>query len=1039
MQAKGLVKFFAIALVVVCLYQLSFSFVANRVDNKAEAYADQRAETLVASFTGQDKDGYAKEVRKDEKRRFLDSVQNQAVYPVLGHTYKEVREKQLNYGLDLQGGMSVVLQVQVEEVVKALANESLDQNFNTAIEKARDLQLAGEGDYVTLFYQAWQEVTSGKDVSLASIFSTPELQDRVKFGSTDQEVLDVIRSEAKDAVQRTFENIRTRIDRFGVANPNINLLEASNRIVVELPGVDDPDRVGRLLQSTARLEFWETYENGPEVQTVFNNMNTALKDKLGVDDEDDADKKAKDAEANADADADNTAETDTTKAEGDDGYDPLAEDGGDEESSVADFKKKNPFFSVVQPVPSQGPVVAYVNGVDTAQFRRYMAMPEVADEMDQTMKFLLGRDPFVNEDEDEGTVSTLYPVYVMRSDLGDFVAPLSGDVITDARYDLDASQNVVVSMSMNSDGAKKWQQMTRENIQKYVGIVLDDVVYSCPQVQGEIAGGNTQISGSFDIAEATDLANVLKAGRLPAPARIVEEAVVGPTLGEKSVRSGLMSLFIGFLLVFLFMVLYYSGGGIIADIALLLNIFFVIGVLSSLGAVLTLPGIAGIVLTIGMAVDANVIIFERIREELALGSSLKKAIKDGFSKSYSAIIDANVTTLITAAILYYFGLGPVLGFATVLMVGIFCSLFTAVLMSRLITDWWVSSDRKLAYSTGFSKGMFKNLNYDFISRRKMGYYIALVFLVIGIGSYVMKGFELGVDFKGGRSYVVQFPQEVDANQVRSSLEAPFKAAPLVRTYGGDNQLKITTSYLTDSNAPDASEQVKQALYTGIKDYLGGASYEAFNNSKTGNIQSAQTVGPTIADDIRRGALWATIFALLGIFFYILLRFRKWQYGMAAVLTIMHDTMILLTLFTLLPGILPFTMEIDQNFIAALLTVIGYSINDTVVVFDRIREYLQLNPKRDQKEVINEAINSTLSRTIITSVTTLFVVAILFFFGGEVLRGFSFALMIGIIVGTYSSIFIATPLVIDLSDQYNKRVNAGDKKSSKSKAKAKATA
>ncbi len=1006
MQAKGLVKFFGIALVLVCLYQLSFTFFANRVEGQAQSYAEDK----VAAVS--DPVEQAKQL-SEQKRRYLDSVSTEQVVNlgVTSFTYKELKERQLNLGLDLQGGMSVVLQVSLQELIQSMSNESQDPTFLAALKRANELQRNSQEDYVTLFGQAFEAEQA--DGRLAAIFATPEYGDRINFQSSNEDVLKVIKEEADGAVSRTFEILRARIDKFGVAQPNINLQPSTGRIVVELPGVDDPERVRKLLQATAKLEFWEMYENSNEFSRMLTDADKAVKESLDIE-SGTTDTAPTPDEADV-AEVDSTA-TDAADSENDEVN--LLGDGGEEgDTTQTDLAKSNPLFSVLQPSPNAGPVVGYVNGADTATLNKYLKIPDVKTAFPPNLKLLLDAKAIADEEN-----PNVFPVYAIKSRFNDFKAPMEGDVITDARQDIDYNQQVVVSMTMNSEGASMWKKLTRENIQKPVAIVLDDKVYSAPIVQAEIGGGQSQITGQFDVTEAQDLANILKAGKLPAPARIVEEAVVGPTLGKKSVSAGLWSLIAGVILVLLFMVFYYNTGGVVANIALLLNLFLVVGVLAAFGAALTLPGMAGIVLTIGMAVDANVIIFERIREELAKGSGFKKAIADGYSKSYSAIIDANVTTLITAVILFYFGLGPVLGFATVLIIGIFSSLFTAVLITRLLIDWWLGKGKSLSYATGLTKNAFKNLNIDFVNRRKVFYMISGAILLVGLLSIFTRGWQQGVDFKGGYNYVIQFPQNVSTSEIRNATkgEAILGAEPMVRTYGSGDQVKLTTSYLIDSTDPKAGDMVTGKLYEGLKEIAGNPSYEDFIAK---NILSSQKVGPTIADDIKRGAFWATIFALLGIFLYILARFRRWQFGLAAVLTIAHDTLFLLSIFSLFEGILPFSLEIDQNFIAALLTVIGYSINDTVVVFDRIREYLNLYPKKDEKLVINEAINSTLSRTIITSLTTLLVVFILFIFGGEVIRGFAFALLIGIIVGTYSSICVATPLVVDLSEQAAKRQKA----------------
>ena len=1042
MQAKGLVKFFGIALVLVCLIQLSFTFIAKKVEGDAQDYAlAEMGATEVPT------DENSLEEYRIIRRRYLDSMSTEQVYPIWNFTYKDVKERELNLGLDLQGGMSVVLQVSLEELVRAMANNSTNETFTQAIAEAKEKMKSDNRGFVTLFGESFEAIDG--NARLASIFSTVENQGIIGPNDSNEAVLAAIQKEADDAVNRTFEILRARIDKFGVTQPNINLLAATNRIVVELPGVDDPERVRKLLQTTAQLEFWETFALDQDLANRFAEADRIVKERLDLtsgntttqtkvdtesDDDDEADSATLEGAAEEVADEATEAVADAEEA-----IEDAAEDATDSENSLltnaendttessslltdteGDASTQNPFLSLIQFGRTGSAILGYVDGNDTSKLFEYLKIPEVRTVFPENFKLLVGAKAAGIEES-----PNLFEFYGIKSRYGsNFKAPMEGDVITDARQDNDYNQQIVVSMDMNAEGAKKWKQLTRENLQKSVAIVLDNQVYSAPVVQAEIGGGRSQITGNFTVTEAQDLANVLKAGKLPAKARIVEEAIVGPSLGQRSINSSLTSLIVGLVLVLIFMVFYYGSSGFVANLALVANLFFVIGILASLGATLTLPGMAGIVLTIGMAVDANVIIFERIREELARGSGLRKAIHDGYTKSYSAIIDANLTTLITAAILYYFGLGPVLGFATVLIIGIFSSLFTAILLTRLIIDWWLAKGKEVQYSTKMTDGMFKNLDIDFVNRRKITYILSGAIIVIGLLSFAFKGFELGVDFKGGWTYVVDLKKDMSNDEVRSALESHLveegsttSSSILVRDYDTNTQKKITTSYMIGSDSEDAGGMVEQKLYDGLGSAVGASNLADFQENY---IQSSQKVGPTIADDITRGAYYATIFALLGIFLYIVARFRRWQFGLAAVLTIIHDTLVLLTIFSIFPGILPFSMEIDQNFIAALLTVIGYSINDTVVVFDRIREYLQLRPRDNEKMVINDAINSTLSRTIITSLTTLLVVLILFIFGGEVIQGFAFALLIGIIVGTYSSIFVATPLVVDLSEYMAKR-------------------
>ena len=678
--------------------------------------------------------------------------------------------------------------------------------------------------------------------------------------------------------------------------------------------------------------------------------------------------------------------------------------------------RENPLFAIMSPSQQQNtPVLGFIKGTDTAKFNEYLALPGVKGIFPPNFKFMFGAKP--NEDIQ---AKNIFEVYAVKGAYNSLKPTMGGDVVTSARDNVDATQKIVVEMSMNAEGSQKWRKMTAENVGKFVGIALDNGICSAPRVNGEIPGGNTQITGNFTIDEAKDLANILKAGKLPAPARIVEEAVVGPTLGAESISAGTWSLIAGVLAVLLFMFINYAGAGLIANAAVLLNLFFILGILASLGANLTLPGMAGIVLTVGMAVDANVLIFERIREELMKGVPTKKAVSEGFSKSFSAIIDSNLTTLLTAFILFYFGLGPVLGFATVLIIGIFSSLFTSIGVSRLLIETYMGKGRELSFYRPFTYGLFKNVNYDFMGKRRIAYMITLATLAISLFSFIFKGFELGVDFQGGRNYVVRFDKEVRTDEVIKDLTAPFGAAPVVRTYGSNNQVKITTAYLINEEGVEAEKQVLTKLHAGLSKYIGNQSYDDF---VANNIQSSQKVGPSIADDIRRGAFWAAILAILGVFVYVALRFPNWKYGAGAALAMAHDAVLVTGLFSLFAGILPFSLEIDQNFIAAILTIIGYSVNDTVVVFDRIREQVQEHPKTKLTDIINHAVSDTLSRTINTSMTVILVVVILFLFGGDATRGFAFALMIGVLVGTYSSIFVAAPIVADLTAWLDKRNEA----------------
>ncbi|MBK8443486.1 MAG: protein translocase subunit SecDF [Sphingobacteriales bacterium] len=997
MQGKGLIRAFTILLLLICLYQLSFTFFANRWDKKADSYA--------VTFDS-DKESAA---YKNARRAYIDSIQNLKVINLgfTDFTYKQVKEQQLNLGLELQGGMNVVLQASLDDLIKSMANNSKDPNFLAALQNAKTRQTDAQEDYVTLFGQEYAKLVPGGN-GLAPIFSaSSQYQSRIPFNATDAQVLEVIRGESDQAVQRTYEVIKARIDRFGVAQPNVNLQPATGRIVVELPGVDDPERVRKLLQATAKLEFWETYEQSNDMMKWLNDANDVLKKKSPAD--------SKSTAAATDSTNTATAAADSSAAVGDSTSLVMNDDSAataqpDSTKSREQLRKENPFYAVFQPSNQVGPVIGFVVQKDTAALNKYLSDVDVKNIFPKNLKFLYGNKPQVVTNEDGNPSSSIYPIYAIKSPSVEFQPRLDGGYIVDSRHDFDINNDVVVNMQMNPEGANIWKKMTGENVGKFIAIALDDQIYSAPTVNQEIAGGNSQISGGFDLKEAEDLANILKVGKLPAPARIVEEAVVGPSLGEKSISAGLWSLMAAFLAIMVFMLAYYNNSGWVANVALLLNLFIIVGVLASLGATLTLPGMAGIVLTIGMAVDANVLIFERIREELAQGIPLRKAVIDGYTKSYAPIIDSNLTTLISAVVMLIFGLGPIKGFATILTIGIFSSLFTAVLLARYINEWAVNKNWNLKFSFPWSEP--KSRNYKFLQNRKLAYTISIALIVVGAISMVVRGFDLGVDLRGGRTFVVQFDKAMDTDQVAGALQAQFEKAPLVRTYGSNNQFKITTDYKIASDNPETDTEVEQKLYEGVKGLYAHAP--TFGDFHSKYKLSSQKVGPTIADDISQSAWVASILAAIGIFLYIFLRFRKWQFGLAAVLCMVHDALVILSLFSLLPGIMPFSMEIDQTFIAAILTILGYSVNDTVIVFDRIREYVKKYPKRDKMQLMNDAINTTLSRTIITSLVTFMVVFILFLFGGDTLKGFSFALMVGIVLGTLSSIFVAAPIVYDLS-------------------------
>lgn len=974
MQNRNVISLFAILFALVCVYQLSFTWVANGVEEDAALYAN------------------GDEVKE---RIYLDSIASEPVYNlgVKNYTYDDCTARELNLGLDLKGGMNVTLEVSVVDVVRAMANHSKDATFNTAIAAALEKQKDSQNDFVSLFGESFADADA--DAKLAAIFYTPELKDRIQTSSTNQEVLNVIREEVEEAIDRSFNILRTRIDRFGVSQPNIQRLEGSGRILVELPGVKDPSRVRKLLQGTAQLEFWETYEY-TELIAAIDQTNSYLKEIA-------AEETADDAEVEEVLAA--VEETEETSSL----IDQLAADSALADTaslSAAQFAARNPFYAVLVPnlnqqnQPNAGPVCGFAAVKDTAQVNTYLAMAEVKDLLPRDARFAWTVKPY----DTEGKYVQLVALKVTSRD---GKAAMEGDVITDARKDFGQyNGSPEVSMVMSAEGGRAWKRLTGENIGKSVAIVLDNYVYSFPTVQAEIAGGRSQITGNFTINEADDLANILKSGKLPAPARIIEEAIVGPSLGQEAIDAGLRSFIIALMIVLVYMIFYYNFAGMVSNVALLANLFFVFGVLSSLGAVLTLPGIAGIVLTIGMSVDANVLIYERVREELTNGKGLRLAVSDGYKAAYSSIIDANVTTLLTGIILYVFGTGPIKGFATTLVIGIITSLFSAIFITRLIFIWRLKKKETVSFDNKITKGAFKNTAIDFIGKRKRYYVLSALIVLIGIGSLATKGLNYGVDFKGGRTFVVRFDNTADNAAVRSSLGTVFvdadglSMAPEVKTFGEDNQVKITTKYLIDSEDINADELVAAQLADGLANF---GTYE---------VMSSQKVGPTIADDIKDASVWSVIFSLLVIFLYILLRFRIWQFSLGAVIAVFHDVLIVLSLFSILYGILPFSLEIDQAFIAAILTIIGYSLNDTVVVFDRIREHMGLFKKKEINALVNNALNSTLSRTVNTSLTTFFVLLVIFLFGGEVIRGFMFALMIGVLVGTYSSLFVASPIMLD---------------------------
>ncbi|HRG58157.1 MAG TPA: protein translocase subunit SecDF [Bacteroidia bacterium] len=1003
MQNKGAIRFFAIALAIVCIFQLSFTLITNNIEGNANEYATERV--AKNKTEGINKDSLFEAYNK----RYIDSISSVPVYNILlkNYTYRECKEKELNLGLDLRGGMNVILEVSVVDIVRSMSNFSTDSTFNRAINNALKAQTNSQKDFVSLFYDEYKK--ADPNAKLAPIFSTLELKDKVKFESTNDQVIKVIRKEAEDAVDRSFNILRTRIDKFGVTQPNIQKLDISGRILIELPGVKDKERVRKLLQGTANLEFWETYDN-KEIASKLIDADKKLAVLLGLNKEQDTTATATTDSASVAAnpvspDTSNAEESLVAAAKKDSSSNKLAA------NDSVNKKTSSPLFELLQPMlnrtkdgyfPAEGPAIGIAAVKDTAKIMSLLKKPQVKSMFPRDLRMLWT----VKAYDTEGKFLQLIAI---KAKSREGRAPLAGNVITDASGDFaQNSSKAEVSMTMNAEGAETWRRLTKDNIGKSIAIVLDDYVYSFPTVQGEIGGGRSSITGNFDITEAKDLANILKAGKMPARAKIVQEDVVGPSLGQEAINAGLLSFVIALLFVLAFMAFYYSKAGWVADIALFANVFFLMGVLSSLGAVLTLPGIAGIVLTIGLSVDANILIFERVREELHAGMSIKSAVKEGYKNAMSSIVDSNVTTLILGIILYVFGNGPIQGFATTLIIGILTSLFSAIFITRLIFDNMLEKNKVVNFSIKSTENAFKNININFVGNRKKYYMFSATIIVIGIIFFIKSGLNFGVDFKGGRSYIVRFEKDMTTTEVRDALADSFGSAPEVKTFGKSNQLKITTAYNIESTADDADEVVENKLEEGLS---------KINNVPAHKIMSSQKVGENISDDIKQSSVWAMLISCILMFIYIFIRFQRWQFGLGAVAALVHDVLIVLSFYAIFNGVLPFSLEIDQHFIAAILTVMGYSMTDTVVVFDRIREYLSLNNKvvlvgEERKRVINSALNSTLSRTILTSLTIFLVLLAIFIFGGEVIRGFSFALLIGIVIGTYSSICIATPIVLD---------------------------
>ena len=979
MQSKGWIRFVAILLAIASIWQLSFTVISRLQESKAAKYAEEQAQQFVEAnnIAPEIREFVADSVANIRNRAYVDSISAEKVF--LGYTYKSVKEKEINLGLDLKGGMNVMLQVQLEDLVKALSGNSTDPDFVAALAQAKANNVNSSQDFIGLFEEAWNQVAPTR--RLAEVFGTYELRDKIKPESTNKDVVDVIRSEAKSAVDNSFNVLRNRIDRFGVTQPNIQQVGNSGKILIELPGVKDPERVRKLLQGTASLEFWPTYQ-GSEVDLYAADARVAeILGNLG----------------------DSTA--------------------------VA-----NPLFQVLSPSGWDNACIGFAAGVDTVTVNRYLAMAQ--DVLPQGFRPMWSVKP-----TDLVKGSNLYELVAIKATSRDGKAPLDGGYVTDARVEFQGTQRggsaaPSVNMTMNAEGASIWARLTKDNIGKQVAIVLDGLVYSYPTVQTEITGGSSVITGNFDMQEAEDLANVLKSGKLPAPASIIQEQVVGPSLGSASIRAGLISFLIAFCLVLIYMVFFYQGAGLIADVALLCNVLLLFGVLVSFGAVLTLPGIAGLVLTLGMAVDANVIIYERIKEELAAGKGFSKAVADGYKNAYSAIIDGQLTTLITGIILYIFGSGPVQGFATTLIIGIITSVLTSIFITRIIFDDRIAKGKTVAMSNKLTANILKNTHVDFIGLKKWSYIISGALIVISIASIAFKGFSYGVDFTGGRTFVVRFDQSVTAEQVRSSVEDTFRLAAEqagldqysveVKQFGGDSQMKITTQYKNDSESTEVDAEVEGLLYNALKGfYAEDIQLTDFTSTleNPNGIISSDKVGPTIARDITRSAFIAVFLALIAIFAYIAFRFKGWTWGLGGVVSLAHTAIIVIGFFSLFNGILPFNLDVDQTFIAAILTIIGYAINDNVVIFDRIREQRGLHPKEDFRTTVNTALNATLTRTLNTSVSTLLPMLAIAIFGGESIRGLAVALCLGVIIGTYASIMIGTPIMYDATMSAAKKKDA----------------
>lgn len=1017
MQNKGFIRVVAICFVLACFWQLSFTLVSSIYAGKADKAADKVVERVkesaaFAQVPDVDKAFYLDSIRKIESRRYTDSISSKVIY--FGNTYKQVQNKEINLGLDLKGGMNVMLQVQLEDLVKALAGDNRTPEFEKAVALAKQRSVNSQSDFITLFGEAWKEVGGGQ--RLSSIFGTIDMAGRINPETSDEQVLTVLKEESESAVSNSFNVLRNRIDRFGVTQPSIQKLGNTGRILVELPGVKEPERVRKLLQGTASLEFWTTYY-ASEIAPYLEEANAVLAQSL-AEDAPAAEVKAEEATASDDI------VSQELKAQG----------TSTDEASAEAYKKANPLFAVLSPSGFRdNACIGFAAAADTSLINKYLARPEVAAVFPAEFKAMwtVKSSDFIQD-------NNIYDLVAIKASSRDGKAPLDGGYVTDARVEYNDRQGgePSVSMTMNAEGANVWARLTKENVGRQIAIVLDGTVYSYPNVLNEISGGVSSITGHFSIEEATDLTNVLKSGKLPAPATIVQEQVVGPSLGAASIRAGLISFIIAFLLVLIYMIFFYKGAGLAADAALLTNVILLFGVLSAFGAVLTLPGIAGLVLTLGMAVDANVIIYERVKEELKAGKGLGKAIHDGYSNAYSAIIDGQVTTLLTGLVLFFFGSGPIKGFATTLIIGIITSVLTSIFITRIIFDDRVNRGKNITFETDLTKNFLKNTKIDFISGRKWSYIVSGALILISLGSIFIKGFTYGVDFTGGRTYVVRFDKPVTAEDVREATGKVFDLASSeqglsgtsveVKQFGGDSQMKITTSFKYQDEAATVDNEIEGMLYESLKGFYDeGLTFDEFVSTldNPNGIISSDKVGASIANDIKRNAVISIILALLVIFAYIAFRFKGWTWGLGGVVSLAHTSIIIIGFFSLFSGILPFNLDVDQTFIAAILTIIGYAINDNVVIFDRIRENLSLHVKDDFKETVNKSLNATLTRTVNTSVSTLLPMLAIAIFGGESIRGLSVALCLGICIGTYASIMIGTPIMFDATMSRRKKLAA----------------